>query len=288
MGCSEGGMCDENEINAFLQTQLTRRGLDRVAAVEAATWLEGAGLVSDSRERPGRPLRNRLRSGRIVGGRQIGKRWFIHKVSEAEPSRSAGVTTESGVPHVVRAATAAGQSLGELPGDPRGSASFRKVGFSGFVQLGEAVADRQRFLNGHDDTLRSCGVYAVFVPATWQPKWTVGEELDNVLNPWTADRLQARWVAPVELIYIGCAGRTPASRTLRKRFGDLLAHGAGRLTTNGPHKGGERLWQCAGWEQFTVAWRPSAPHPVPHGEEVAIGTAFRRLTGALPFANECL
>jgi hypothetical protein len=57
------------------------------------------------------------------------------------------------------------------------------------------------------------------------------------------------------------------------------------ISASGPHKGGERLWQCSGWENFVSAWLPTGPYPEPHDWEVAIGERFLELTGALPFAN---
>ncbi len=107
----------------------------------------------------------------------------------------------------------------------------------------------------------------------------------NVINPWSLDRLRDRWLEGIELIYIGCAGATASSRNLSKRLRDLLRHGAGLISTTGPHKGGERLWQCVGWESFELAWMPTDPYPEPHECEVAIGERFLELTGALPFAN---
>jgi len=93
-------------------------------------------------------------------------------------------------------------------------------------------------------------------------------------------------VSPIEeLIYIGCAGATTSSRSLHKRISDLLKHAAGQTSTSGPHKGGERLWQCVGWESFTLAWKGTGPYPEPHDLEVAIGRRFERLAGQLPFAN---
>lgn len=69
------------QINAFLQMQLTRLGLDEVPAVEAASWLDRARLLADSPHRPGLPLRNLLRAGQITGAQQRPPRrygrWFI-------------------------------------------------------------------------------------------------------------------------------------------------------------------------------------------------------------------
>jgi hypothetical protein len=72
---------DIAQIDDFLQRELTRRRLDEVPAVEAAGWLDAAGLLTDSVHRPGLPLRNLLRAGSIASSEQRppqkhGK-WFI-------------------------------------------------------------------------------------------------------------------------------------------------------------------------------------------------------------------
>lgn len=61
-----------------IQDQLKKRGLLEVDAVEAAKWLDRAGILRDSLQRPGLPLRNLLRAGLIIGQRQESNhRWFI-------------------------------------------------------------------------------------------------------------------------------------------------------------------------------------------------------------------
>jgi TDG/mug DNA glycosylase family protein len=87
-------------IDAFLQSELARRGLDEVTAVEAARWLDEAGLLADSPHRPGLPLRNLLRAGSIQNGEQRPPqrygRWFIvrrdRKAQPGQSSRSSGAT----------------------------------------------------------------------------------------------------------------------------------------------------------------------------------------------------
>lgn len=69
-----------DRINAFLQAELRRRDLDSVRAVEAARWLDSAGILRDSRDRPGLPLRYILRKGEITGQRrENGRWWFIDR-----------------------------------------------------------------------------------------------------------------------------------------------------------------------------------------------------------------
>jgi excisionase family DNA binding protein len=68
-------------INGYLQGRLRDLGRHEVPAVEAACWLDDAGLLNDSGARPGLPLRNLLREGQIVGADQRPARrhgrWFI-------------------------------------------------------------------------------------------------------------------------------------------------------------------------------------------------------------------
>ena len=70
-------------INAHLQSRLRKESRDEVAAVEAAIWLDEAGLLSDSRARPGLPLRRLLRDGVITGQEQRPNvrngRWWIRR-----------------------------------------------------------------------------------------------------------------------------------------------------------------------------------------------------------------
>jgi hypothetical protein len=56
-------------INVFLQTQLREKGKTKVGAIEAAGWLDAAGLLPHG-SRPGVNLRKLLRAGQIHGGRQ--------------------------------------------------------------------------------------------------------------------------------------------------------------------------------------------------------------------------
>jgi hypothetical protein len=69
------------EINTFLQGRLATFGLDCVAAVNAASWLNEAGLLGDSPSRPGKPLRDLLRAGKIKNAEQrppaANDRWFV-------------------------------------------------------------------------------------------------------------------------------------------------------------------------------------------------------------------
>jgi hypothetical protein len=68
-------------INAFIQEQLINRNQAVTTPKEAATWLDEAGLLNDSLSKLGKPLRDLLRQGLILGQRQeSNNRWFIHRL----------------------------------------------------------------------------------------------------------------------------------------------------------------------------------------------------------------
>jgi hypothetical protein len=72
----------KDEISRFIQDELRRRAMTTIDAVEAAEWLDAAGVLRDHKR--GLPLRKRLRVREIVGGRQDPDKkygnWFIDRV----------------------------------------------------------------------------------------------------------------------------------------------------------------------------------------------------------------
>ena len=74
-------MTDIDRINSFLQKNLRNENRNEVAAVEAASWLDRAELLKDSRDRPGRELRKLLRENLIHGQEQLtNRRWIIRSI----------------------------------------------------------------------------------------------------------------------------------------------------------------------------------------------------------------
>lgn len=68
------------EVSVFIQCELARRNATQTTAVEAAEWLENAGLLKDSKTRRGRNLRQMLRAGLIDGQEQLSNsRWLINR-----------------------------------------------------------------------------------------------------------------------------------------------------------------------------------------------------------------
>ena len=102
-----------DDINPCLQSRLRGQRRDEVSAVEAASWLDEAGVLKDSSSRPGLPLRKLLRAGRIQGAEQRPPashgRWYIRRVDGAvADERQPGVKVELIIqPELPRARTAA-------------------------------------------------------------------------------------------------------------------------------------------------------------------------------------
>ena len=69
------------EVNNFIQDKLKELGGEEITTVVMAELLEKAGILKDSKHRPGLPLRNYLRAGRIEGAYQYpNKRWVIRPI----------------------------------------------------------------------------------------------------------------------------------------------------------------------------------------------------------------
>lgn len=138
--------------------------------------------------------------------------------------------------------------------------------------------------------LAECGLYAITIPEGYKPDFIGPDEAKkdgNVIRPWPISRLKDNWVPGTDIVYFGLAGAR-SNRSLRKRLRDLLRHGSGHTTNRGPHKGGEILWQLAGYGNFTIWILPTPGPPVPRELEHKLLKEFERKTGQLPFANRQL
>ena len=70
-------------VNNFIQTYLRDKGITTITPVEIARELESAGILKDSKSRPGLPLRNLLRQGSIENSWQDdSNRWHIDRIAE--------------------------------------------------------------------------------------------------------------------------------------------------------------------------------------------------------------
>ena len=225
-------MADLIGINSFLQERLTNEGLPEVKAVDAAQWLDTAGLLNDSRTRRGKPLRDLLRAGLIEGAYQeSGRLWWIRRIQ-----RDSVIATQAASPTPTQFDSSdSEQEFGAIVTVN----DARAAGFTGFLTVGECIR------NGlpRDPALNECGVYLVYDSSGSEPVFIPPEEAretGNVIRPWPVSRLEGKWVDAAEILYIGLAGAR-SSRALRKRLQDLCRHASGHTTDRGPHRGGEIL-----------------------------------------------
>ena len=92
-----------DKIVNFLDEYLRKTGRESIGAVEANALLDKAGLLKDNPQRPGLPLRNKLRKGELPYAYQVagkGSEWVI-PLSTAE--RPAEVKKGSAFRRVARA-----------------------------------------------------------------------------------------------------------------------------------------------------------------------------------------
>ncbi len=69
-----------NAISKFLDEYLQKTSRKSIGAVEANALLDKAGILKDNPERPGLPLRNKLRKGELPYAYQVagkGSEWVI-------------------------------------------------------------------------------------------------------------------------------------------------------------------------------------------------------------------
>ena len=82
-----------NEITNFLDDYLRKTGKESIGTVEANALLDKAGVLKDNPQRPGLPLRNKLRNGELPHAYQKagkGSEWIIPLSTAERPAGKAG------------------------------------------------------------------------------------------------------------------------------------------------------------------------------------------------------
>jgi hypothetical protein len=296
-------MPDPQDIAAFLQRRLDQSGLDEVMAVEAAVWLDDAGVLKDSRTRPGLPLRELLRAGKIPDAEQRppfpNGRWYIVRAGSQSAGRQGRLatttlqrdegfadTTRSGArtqrPHPARKEELQGTRGDSEKHDeaPVKGAFLRSgllargfVGFERFKRIDFALVPP---LPGVYVVLREKESRPVFLdrsPAGWfkgqNPTVPVAE-------------LEAAWPDGAHCVYIGEAGSgAPGGRGLRQRIREFRQYGDGRPVE---HQGGRRIWQLADADEYVISWLPT-PGRDPEVLEAQLIRAFVAEYGKRPIGN---
>ena len=76
-------------ISQFLDEYLQKAGRESIGAVEANALLDKAGILRDNPQRPGLPLRNKLRKGELPYAYQVagkGSEWVIPLSTAERPA----------------------------------------------------------------------------------------------------------------------------------------------------------------------------------------------------------
>lgn len=267
-------MTAPKEIAEFLQQQLQQRALDEVPAVEAANWLDSAGLLDDSHSRPGLPLRELLRAGAIAGAEQRPAtshgRWFVVRRGGGSTTATPMATTD--VRHL--GATTPHKGDAGMRGFTREALAGR--GFAGFARFKEL--DLGRVPVGE-------GVYVILREKEERPRfldrspagWFKG------LDPTVAvAELEASWPDGAHCVYIGKASSgTTGKRGLRKRIRELRRFGDGEPIG---HQGGRRIWQLSDADDYLIAWLLT-PNDDPERVEGELIRAFVDEYGVRPIGN---
>jgi hypothetical protein len=282
-------VADSDAIGSFLQERLDQLGIAEVPAVEAAKWLDGAGLLNDSLSRPGLPLRNLLRDGTIRHAEQrpaaANGRWFIvrdRRTAPDPPRESAGTIRSHNrdVPVPPHRARTVSRSSAEPP--HRGTAtpgaiSFTRngleaKGFLGFVSFKDIDVDRLPQKPGIYAVLRECEARPVFLEAS-PAGWFKGRDPTVPVA-----ELEAAWPDGAQCVYIGKADN------LRRRIKQLRQYGDGRPVG---HQGGRRIWQLADADDYVLSWLPT-PEADPEAVEGDLIRAFMAEHGRKPIGNRTL
>ena len=125
---------DIKAIINHLDTYLTRTGRTSIDPVEANAVLAKAGLLSDSKDRPGKPLRNLLRDGQLPHAFQSGGKgssWTIphssKRTSKSVPTVSVATKIEKPT-RVIKAAKVSSADTSQLDKILMNEKNFKSAG----------------------------------------------------------------------------------------------------------------------------------------------------------------
>jgi hypothetical protein len=188
---------DINAIITYLDTHLTRTGQPNIDPVEANAILAKAGLLADSKDRPGKPLRDLLRNGLLPHAFQSGGKGSAWTIPHSSKRISKTVKTKSVAVKVEK---------------PKRVTKETQVSTVDTSQLEKMLMNEKKFKSvGSIDNLvpHNSGLYCIRI--------TDINKLPKPFNTFLADRQH-------DIIYIGIA-----TSSLNRRFlnQELRANGHG-------------------------------------------------------------
>jgi len=155
---------------------------------------------------------------------------------------------------------------------------IKRHGFQGFVKL-SSLQD-----SSCSDVPRTPGIYLVVQISDGSPKYlstSIGGHFKKKDPTVPISELQANWVDGPVVLYIGKAGGSCSSATLRSRLLQYMQFGSGKPIG---HWGGRYIWQIAGSGDLLVCWK-ALEGEEPKIVESQLNEEFIERYGKLPFAN---
>ena len=245
-------------INAIIQcldNYMIQNGLTYIGAPDANAVLERNGLLRDSSQRPGKPLRDLLRAGKLRHAYQQGRTWIIPISGNAAAPVKMNIQRNTG-PAACRPTLTENNHNGAIM-KFKSIEDLRRAGFGGFVPVSKLKSDGI-FVSGDslaDAELDSPGVYLVVrtddAEPVFVPEGSGGHFKGRNPNV-PAGELQANWVKDTCVVYIGKAGGGTSRATLRKRIGQYIRFGSGEPVG---HWGGRYIWQLEDADDLLFCWR---------------------------------
>lgn len=161
--------------------------------------------------------------------------------------------------------------------DYSNEAGIKLAGFSGFRKVGELFSDRNILPDVQ-------GVYMVLylgsMPPVFLEDGTGGYFKGRNPNV-PVDVLESSWVQGTPAIYIGKAGGSESSATLKSRIKQYLRFGQGK---NVGHWGGRYIWQLENSDDLVICWK-AVTEEEPRELESRLIQKFVSDFGKRPFAN---
>jgi hypothetical protein len=155
--------------------------------------------------------------------------------------------------------------------------SFKDEGFHGFMTISHLID------SNCGEVPETKGAYLVineFMKKTFLPENVGGHFKDK--NPTVPiSELERNWVDNTMVLYIGKAGSTGKSATLKSRIRQYMRFGQGIAVG---HRGGRYIWQLANNRELMLCWKTLIDIDPREYERKQI-SEFKKIYGKYPFAN---
>lgn len=271
-------MTNITQIIKCIDEYLIRNNQPYITAVDANKILAQVGLLSDSKDRPGSPLRKLLRAGKISHARQVGNKW---RILRSENSQNIASTPPASKPESRKQTAAKPSGKDDIhicDIDFKTIDNLRRNGFLGFRSVMTLWQDPSLIPD-----IR--GVYMVVRTGGSMPKFLTtgsgGHHKGKDPNV-SIEKLRTKWVEDTCVLYIGKAGDEGCDATLRSRLRQYLKFGHGEAVG---HSGGRYIWQIEDADNLLFCWKP-LPSGNPSETETSLIEEFKhRYDGRFPFAN---